>query len=174
MDLAEPPTGTSPEATGADSAIDGAAAAGCPMHAAVDTSEGRCPVDGAAAKAGPQQRSVWDLRARRVLGLPADAPRQSLLGANDAFAKSMWISATRCLLTYVALPLLAPIVDLTGDLGPALGIVLSLVSMVAIFFSARRFFAGDHPWRWRYSAIGGGVFVLLIGQLFLDARTLIT
>lgn len=170
MDLAEPSTGTPP--------TEQAAAAGCPMHAGTPTvtepPPGQCPVDAAAAKAGPVERSAWDLRARKFLRLPVDAPRQSLLGANDAFAKSMWISATRCLLTYVALPLMAPIVDLTGDLGPAIGIVLSLVSMVAIFFSARRFFAGDHPWRWRYSAIGGGVFILLVIQLVMDARTLLT
>ena len=109
-----------------------------------------------------------------MLFLPADAAPQSLLGANDAFAKSLWISATRCLLIYVVIPLLAPIINLTGDLGPILGIALSLVSMVAIFYSARRFFAGDHPWRWRYSIIAGGVYILLIAQLFIDVRTLVT
>lgn len=144
------------------------------MHAPADEAAARCPVDAAAVAAGVPERSAWDLRARRALRLPADAPRESLLGANNAFAKSMWISATRCLVTYVALPLLGPIVGLSGAFGPALGIVLSLVSMTAIFFSVRRFFAGDHPWRWRYSAIGGGVFILLLIQLFQDSHTLLS
>ena len=170
MDLVQP---AAPEADSDSASV------GCPVHSVAqrtvaDDPGATCPVDAAVARAEPQHRSEWDLRARRVLLLPADAPRQSLVGANDAFAKSMWISATRCLITYVALPLLAPVVNLTGNFGPALGIVLSLVSMVAIAFSARRFFAGDHPWRWRYSAIGGGVFLLLLIQLFIDTRTLVT
>ncbi|CCM65817.1 MAG: hypothetical protein KA973_09305 [Candidatus Microthrix sp.] len=169
MDLAEPPTGT--DAASPESAT---AAAGCPMHAVVEAPAAQCPIDAAATRADHQQRSVWDQRARKLLFLPADAAPQSLLGANDAFAKSLWISATRCLLIYVVIPLLAPIINLTGDLGPILGIALSLVSMVAIFYSARRFFAGDHPWRWRYSIIAGGVYILLIAQLFIDVRTLLT
>ncbi len=169
MDVVE----SAPEDVSSEASTAAAPPSGCPMHAAADESAARCPVDAAALAAGTPERSVWDLRARRLLRLPADAPRQSLLGANNAFAKSMWISATRCLITYVALPLLGPLVGLSGVFGPMLGIVLSLVSMVAIFFSVRRFFAGDHPWRWRYSVIGGGVFVLLIVQLFQDAHTLL-
>ena len=170
MDLVE----SAPEHASSESPpVTTAPAPGCPMHAGSEEAVALCPMDAAALAAGTPERSAWDLRARRVLRLPADAPRESLLGANNAFAKSMWISATGCLITYVALPLLGPIVGLSGVFGPVLGIVLSLVSMTAIFFSVRRFFAGDHPWRWRYTAIGGGVFILLIIQLFQDANKLL-
>ena len=84
------------------------------------------------------------------------------------------MSAARCLLVSVVIPARAPIINRTGDRGPTLRIALSLVSMVAIFYSARRFFAGDHPWRWRYSIIAGGVYILVIAQLFIDVRTLVT
>lgn len=120
------------------------------------------------------ERSAGDLRMRRLLRLPSHGPKVSIMSAQNAFSKSIAISATRCLVTYVALPLLAPIVDLTGVAGPILGIILSLVSMVAIAFSVRRFFAADHKWRWGYTYIAGGIFVLLIVQLGLDAYHLAT
>jgi hypothetical protein len=109
---------------------------------------------------------------RKLLRLPEDGPKVSIIDAQNAFSKSILVSATRCLLTYVALPLLAPIMNLSGWMGPVLGLLLGTVSMVAIVFSTRRFFAADHKWRWGYFAIGGGIFVLLIVQAVIDLQTL--
>lgn len=120
------------------------------------------------------QRSAGDLRMRRLLRLPEHGPRVSIIDAQNAFGKSIAISATRCLITYVALPLLAPVIDLTGVAGPILGVLLSLVSMVAITFSVRRFFAADHKWRWNYTLVAGGIFVLLLVQLAIDGYHLLT
>lgn len=129
---------------------------------AVDTTAAVLPV-----------RSPADRFARRVLGLPPDAPRVSLIDAQSAFNRSILISATRCLLTYVVLPVLAPLVDLTSEFGPILGILLSAVSMVAIIFAMRRFFAADHPWRWKYTALGGGVFIFVVVQAVIDVAALL-
>jgi hypothetical protein len=105
---------------------------------------------------------------RRVLRLPEDSPRASRAAAQQAFSRSVWISAARCLLTYIILPLLGPIVGFSGRVGPVLGLAVGAVSMVAIVASIRRFFASDHRWRWRYTAIGGGILVLLVVQTIID------
>src|SRR5690606_12648964 len=89
-------------------------------------------------------RSDADRFVRRLLFLDPEAPKVSILGAESAFQKSIAISAIRCLITYIALPLLRPVVDLSGGVGPVLGLVVGTVSMVAIVFAARRFFAADH------------------------------
>jgi hypothetical protein len=123
--------------------------------------------------APPVRRSDADRFVRRLLGLPADAPKVSLFGAQSAFQKSIAISATRCLITYIFLPLLRPVVDLSGGVGPALGLVVGTVSMVAIVFAVRRFFAADHKWRWGYGAIGGSIFLLLTVQAVVDVRALL-
>ena len=86
----------------------------------------------------------------------------------------MWISAARCLLTYIVLPVLGPIVGFSGRVGPVLGLVVGTVSMVAIVASIRRFFAADHRWRWRYTAIGGSILVLLTVQAVLDISDLVS
>jgi len=109
---------------------------------------------------------------RRVLHLPDSAPRSDRAGAQQAFSRSVWISAARCLLTYIVLPVLGPIVGIAGNVGPVLGLTVGAVSMVAIIASIRRFFATDHRWRWRYTALGGSIFVLLVVQAVIDIADL--
>jgi hypothetical protein len=114
------------------------------------------------------RRSSADRTARRLLRLPEDAPPASLVGAEGAFSKSLALSGTRCLLTYVVIPVLGPALGLTGAVGPALGLALGAVSIVAIVAATRRFFAADHRWRWAYAAIGGAILVLLLVQTVVD------
>ncbi|QGG93652.1 hypothetical protein [Actinomarinicola tropica] len=118
-------------------------------------------------------RSDADRAMRRLLRLPVDGPKTSILGAEGAFQKSIAISAARCLFTYVLLPVLRPLVDLSGGVGPVLGLLVGAVSMVAIAFSVRRFFAADHKYRWHYTVVGGGIFVLLVWQSVLDVQALL-
>jgi hypothetical protein len=105
---------------------------------------------------------------RRVLRLPPDGPRPSRAAAQQAFSRSVWISAARCLLTYIVLPVLGPIVGFSGRVGPVLGLAVGAVSMVAIVASIRRFFAADHRWRWRYTALGSSILGLLAVQSVID------
>lgn len=118
-------------------------------------------------------RSDADRRMRRLLRLPEDAPRGSILGAQNAFSKSIAISAVRCLLTYVLIPLVGLGAGVSGSVAPAIGLVLGFVSMVAIVFAMRRLFAADHRWRWWYAWIGGSVFVFLIVGTGVDIAALV-
>ena len=63
--------------------------------------------------------------------------------------------------------------DLSGGVGPALGLAVGAVSMVAIVFSMRRFFAADHRYRWHYAAVGSAIFALLVWQSIIDVRDLL-
>jgi hypothetical protein len=119
-------------------------------------------------------RSAADRRMRRLLRLPEDAPRVSIFQAQNAFSTSIAISAVRCLLTYVLIPLVAPIVGVSGSVGPILGLVLGTVSVVAIVFATRRFFAADHKYRWWYAGIGGTIILLLLVQATIDISHLVT
>ena len=109
---------------------------------------------------------------RKLLRLPEHGRRASLVDAQNAFSRSVFISAARCLFTYVLLPVLGPLAGLHGGVGPALGLTIGAVSMVAIVASIRRFFAADHRWRWRYTAIGGAILVLLVVQAAIDIADL--
>jgi len=115
--------------------------------------------------------SAADAFMRRVLRVPT--ARASGRAAENAFGASILVSTVRCLLTYVVLPLLKPVVDLSGGVGPVLGLVLGAVSTVAIVASMRRFWAADHRPRWGYTAIGGAILVLLAVQAVGDVATLL-
>ena len=120
------------------------------------------------SRTNPPARSAADRRARRLLRIPDHRPRGSVRSAENAFSTSVVISAVRCLLTYVILPIGGPILGLTGSVGPVLGLVVGTVSAVAIVASIRRFFRADHRWRWRYSAVAGTILVFLVVQAVID------
>lgn len=115
--------------------------------------------------------SPADAFMRRLLRVPDTAG--SSAAAKSVFEASLLVSTVRCLLTYVFLPVLKPVVDLSGGVGPVLGLVLGAVSAIAIVFSMRRFVAARHRWRWGYIAIGTAVLLLLTVQAFGDVGALV-
>jgi hypothetical protein len=122
---------------------------------------------GTAPVRGPADRFM-----RRLLRLPVDAPKQSIFGTEGVFGKSIVVSGVRCILTYIVLPLVAPIFKLSGTSLPVIGLLLGLVSAVAIVISMRRFFAADHKYRWGYAAIGISILVMLVIAGVADIATL--
>lgn len=117
-------------------------------------------------------RPAADVAVRRLLRIP-DGPAAPEGAAQRAFSTSILVSATRCLLTYIVLPFVAPALGLAAGVGPAIGIP---VGIVAIFFNVstiRRFWAADHRWRWVYTAIALSVIVLLAILLVEDIASLI-
>jgi hypothetical protein len=115
--------------------------------------------------------SPVDAFMRRLLRLPpGDDPGRD---AEKAFGTSVLISAVRCMLTYVLLPLLKPVIDLEGGVGPVLGLVIGSVSATAIVFSMRRFWRANHRLRWGYTVLGGAILVLLVIQAVGDIAALL-
>lgn len=127
----------------------------------------------ASQELAPPRPAPADAFVRRLLRIDT-APPASPSAAESIFGTSIAISAVRCLLTYVALPLLRPIVDLTTGVGPLVGIVISIISIVAIVISMRRFWAAWHRMRWAYTIVGGGILVLLVVQAGVDVAVLAT
>jgi hypothetical protein len=119
---------------------------------------------------GRKESRADTLMRRLLLVKPRTA---SATSAENVFTASLAVSTVRCLLTYVVLPVLKPVVDLSGGVGPVLGLLLSAVSCAAIIVSMRRFWAASHRWRWAYTAVGGGILVLLAVQAVLDVASLL-
>ena len=121
--------------------------------------------------ARPPRTRTADAFMRRLLRVPTHDG--SAKAAESIFGVSVLISAVRCMLTYVLLPVLAPIVDLTGAVGPVLGLLIGAVSVVAIVVSMRRFWRADHRLRWGYTVIGGAILVLLVVSAVADVASLV-
>ena len=93
--------------------------------------------------------------------------------ATRAFSRSMLISATRCLLTYILFPWVLPLLGVTAGVGPALGLPIGAVAVVSNVFTIRRFWASDHRWKWPVTVICLGVLALLVVLIGQDIAELL-
>lgn len=86
---------------------------------------------------------------------------------------SILISAIRCTLTYVILPIVAPLVGWAAGVGPAVGIPIALIALWANMASIKRHWHSDHRWKWPVSLLNVGIIVLLVILLVLDIGQLL-
>ena len=118
--------------------------------------------------------SPADLRMRRMLRLPLDAPKASEASARSLVERSLLISMVRCLLTYIVLPFVAPILGVGLGVAPVVGIVVGVVAIVANVASVRRFWRADHRYRWHYTALASVIMTLLVWLIIADLVELLT
>lgn len=112
--------------------------------------------------------------ARREPSRELSSPRVSEAAARRAFSTSMMVSATRCLLTYIVLPFVAPLLGIAGDVGPGVGIPIGLVAIVSNVFTIRRFHAAEHRWRWAYTGIAVCIIVGLVVLMVRDVAEILS
>lgn len=89
------------------------------------------------------------------------------------FSTGIVLSALRCLLTYVVLPLLGPVLGVSGGVGPAIGLPLAVVALVFDVLGIRRFFVAHHKNRWQAAAVYLGVMGLVIALMVIDVIDLL-
>jgi hypothetical protein len=77
--------------------------------------------------------------------------REGQADVHNIFSSSIALSATRCLLSYVILPILG--LGALPVVGSAIGIPVGLVALVFDVRAIRRFFVTDHRWRWVATAL---------------------
>jgi hypothetical protein len=118
-------------------------------------------------------RPPADRFMRRLLRLPADGPRASAADARRAFQTSLLVATVRCLLMYIFFPFVLPALGLARDVGPAIGLVISVVAIVAITMSIRRFWRADHAKRWHYTVLGTAVIGFMLYLVVRDLAELL-
>jgi hypothetical protein len=133
-----------------------------------------CPAPPAPAGRPLEHTTPADLRMRRLLRLPLDAPRASEASARALVERSLVISMVRCLLTYIVLPFVAPLLGVGLGVAPVVGLVVGLVAIVANVASVRRFWRADHRYRWHYTALAGVIVALLVWLVVADVVELLT
>lgn len=73
-----------------------------------------------------------------AVGYP-EAPSGTLEQTQRAFSLSMLVSGIRCILAYVVLPFVTPLIGFAPGVGPALGIPIGAVAVAANAISMRGF-----------------------------------
>lgn len=102
---------------------------------------------------------------RRLLGV---RELGSSAGAHGAFRTSVVISGIRCLITYVVVPVVVPLLSLGGWVAAPIGIILCVYAVLNGIVSLKRFWRADHPKRWMYTTFMAVVFVVLAIALVSD------
>lgn len=132
---------------------------------------GEAPV---AAPEGPAvERSAADRAMRSLLRIEGDAEPGAILGAQRAMTNSILVSAIRCTITYLLVPILTPIVGVLDLVAAPLSLVLCAVAFVMSSRSLRRFWRADHSKRWHYTALVLVVWTFLVVAVVRDVGQLV-
>ena len=111
-------------------------------------------------------RSKADDTMRHLLRVPEDRAPIDESETHRIFSLSIFLSALRCLLTYIALPVLLPAIGLARGVGPVIGIPIGVLALTFDYLGIRRFWPADHRQRWAFTAlyavVGTMVFILLV------------
>jgi hypothetical protein len=109
---------------------------------------------------------------RRLLRIP-DGPAAPEVAAQRAFSTSIMVSATRCILTYVILPFVAPVLGFAAGVGPLIGIPIGVAAIVCNVLTIRRFWSADHRSRWAYTGLALMVIALLLVLMAKDLASVL-
>ena len=115
-------------------------------------------------------RSGADRFMLRLLRLPVDAPKATAAQAQKAFQTSILVAAFRCTLMYIVLPFVLPIIGVAANVGPWIGLPISIAAIIAITMSIRRFWRADHSKRWHYTVLGT-VVICFMAYLIVNDLT---
>lgn len=147
------------------------------MDLAQTVSAPALPAHDAVQSAPPAERSARPVRSdapadrfmRRLLGIPeVQRSASTERKAHRGFQTSLLVSAIRCIVTYLLIPIVTPIVSFAGVLSAPIGIALCIVAAVSGVMSLRRFWVSDHRARWMYTWFIAVVFIVLAVAVTVD------
>lgn len=124
------------------------------------------PVAPAAPPAPRAPRSRVDRFMLRMLRIdPADVDKidtEEVRAAHRAFRWAIVVSAVRCTISYVIIPVLIPLLSVMGSLASPISIALCLVAIVNGWLGVRRFWKTDHNGKWGYTWFMALIYVISI------------
>ena len=124
---------------------------------------------GVTARPAPAtERPPADRFMRRLLRVPEERTPVPESDTHRIFGASILLSATRCLLSYIVLPILLPLLGLAKGVGPYVGIPIGVLALYFDFLGIRRFWLADHHQRWLFSAVYAVVGAMVFSLLVVD------
>jgi len=122
----------------------------------------------------PHVRSRADETMRHLLRVPEDRAPIDESETHRIFSVSIFLSALRCLLTYIVLPVVLPAIGLARGVGPVIGIPIGVLALTFDYLGIRRFWLADHRQRWAFSAIYAAVGTMVLTLLIIDIVDLVS
>jgi hypothetical protein len=122
----------------------------------------------AGGPSGVSTRSKADEAMRRLLRVPSDRAPIDESETHRIFSASIFLSALRCLLSYIVLPVVLPLLGVAKGVGPAIGIPIGVLALTFDYLGIRRFWLADHRQRWAFSALYAVVGTMGLILLIVD------
>jgi hypothetical protein len=119
-------------------------------------------------------RSRADQTMRHLLKVPDDKAPIDESETHRIFSASIFLSALRCLLSYIVLPVVLPAIGLARGVGPIIGIPIGVLALTFDYLGIRRFWLADHRQRWAFTALYGVVGTMVLILLIVDIVDLVT
>lgn len=122
------------------------------------------------------QYSPADRFMRRLLRVDrqrVDRSARTEREAHRSFRTSMIVSGIRCLVAYLLIPILVPVMGFAGVLAAPIGIALCGVAYVTGVYSLRKFWVSNHRSRWMYTGFIAVVFVILAIMIAADVSRMV-
>lgn len=110
---------------------------------------------------------------RGLLRIGDVVDKDAIFGAHRSTTAAIVVAGIRCTITYLLIPILAPMVGLLDTLSAPISIALCVTAIVMGVAGIRRFWIADHRARWSYTAFMGVVLVLLVVAIVLDVWTIL-
>lgn len=89
--------------------------------------------------------------------------------AENTFMASMLFTGIRCVLEYIVLPFMLPLLNLSNTIAVPLVLAVNLIALAALVHSVRKFWAIDYKHKRAFlgvAVIGGAILILfMIGNL---------
>lgn len=103
---------------------------------------------------------------------PAPAEERAATGAKRALTASLAFSGVRCILMYVVLPFILPLIGITGVFAAQVDVVINLVAIGALVYSVRRFWAINYRHKIAYTAVAVVAGFVMAAFVLLDLQEL--
>jgi hypothetical protein len=98
---------------------------------------------------------------------PADAA-ETAPAQERAVGLALLISGTRCILQYVVLPVVLPLIGLAGGLSFVIVVLLDVIALGLLISGLRYFWRSRHPRRFDILPLAGLIFIIILGSLTYD------
>jgi hypothetical protein len=102
----------------------------------------------------------------------ADSREQEGRKTEQIFGLSLFFSGARCVLQYVVLPFVLPLIGVAGNFAIQLTLVITVIAVIAIITSLRRFWRIDYAYKWQYLMLATVGLAILFAYIYEDVRLL--
>jgi hypothetical protein len=111
---------------------------------------------------------------RRLLRVGDIVDKNAILGARRSTTAAIVVSGIRCIITYLLIPILAPVVGISDAASAPVTIGLSVLAIVMGLSGVRRFWIADHRARWAYTIFIAVIVALLVVGIIIDLASIVS